>query len=61
MILRPVLRLADEANVCCYLETPYPRTHTFYERLGFKRQTEHSPFVGAPQGVVSFLRRPGQP
>ncbi len=57
-LLVPVLEIADEANEYCYLETPFPRTHKFYERLGFKRLSEHNPFVGAPQGVVTFLRNP---
>jgi GNAT superfamily N-acetyltransferase len=57
-LLEPALRLADAACCCCYLETPFPLTHVFYERLGFARQAEHNPFPGAPQGVVTFLRKP---
>jgi GNAT superfamily N-acetyltransferase len=56
-LLTPVLRLADQARVPCYLETPFPRTYKFYERLGFVRREELNPW-GAPQGVVSFLRQP---
>ena len=55
-LLAPVLKLADQSNTLCYLETPFPRTHEFYERLGFIRHAEHHSFVGAPQGVVTFLR-----
>jgi GNAT superfamily N-acetyltransferase len=57
-LLAPVLKLADQTNALCYLETPFPRTHPFYERLGFARYAEHEPFIGAPQGVVTFLRQP---
>jgi GNAT superfamily N-acetyltransferase len=55
-LLAPVLKIADETSTLCYLETPFPRTHAFYERLGFVRHAEH-PFIGAPQGVVTFLRQ----
>jgi GNAT superfamily N-acetyltransferase len=58
ILLAPVLKIADQTSTPCYLETPFPRTHAFYERLGFARHAELSPFVGAPQGVVSFLREP---
>lgn len=58
-LLAPVLKIADNSRTYCYLETPFPRTHAFYERLGFKRHGEHNPFVGAPQGVVTFLWKPG--
>lgn len=57
-ILDPVLKTAEEAKESCYLETPFPQTHEFYERLGFKRQSELNPWVGAPQGVVTFLCEP---
>jgi len=56
-LLAPVLQTADETQTTCYLETPFPRTHEFYERLGFTRHAEH-PFIGAPRGVVTFLRKP---
>ena len=36
-LLAPVLKLADQTETLCYLETPFPRTHEFYERLGAKR------------------------
>jgi GNAT superfamily N-acetyltransferase len=58
-LLAPMLKLADETSTLCYLETPFPRTHAFYARLGFVRHAEHRPFIGAPQGVVTFLRQPG--
>jgi GNAT superfamily N-acetyltransferase len=61
VLLTPVLKIADQTNTCCYLETPFPRTHAFYERLGFARHAEPNPFVGAPQVVVSFLRKPNGP
>jgi GNAT superfamily N-acetyltransferase len=57
-LLSPVLETADRTTTLCYLETPFPRTHAFYERLGFRHHAEHDAFVGAPQGIVAFLRRP---
>jgi ribosomal protein S18 acetylase RimI-like enzyme len=59
-LLAPVLHIADETATVCYLETPFPRTHGFYERLGFRKQGEHHTFKGAPHGVVSFVRPAGQ-
>ena len=61
ILLAPVLKIADQTNTLCYLETPFPRTHAFYEHLGFARHAEPNPFVGAPRVVVSFLREPGGP
>jgi GNAT superfamily N-acetyltransferase len=57
-LLAPVLHVADETMTVCYLETPFPATHRYYEALGFTRQAEHHTFRGAPQGVVAFIRRP---
>jgi len=57
-LLAPVLNVADETSTICYLETPFPRTHAFYENLGFARHEEPRTFAGAPQGVVSFVRAP---
>lgn len=47
-LLAPVLELADRTRTLCYLETPFPRTHAFYQRLGFKISSESHPFRGAP-------------
>jgi len=47
-LLVPVLEQADRARTLCYLETPFPRTHTFYQRHGFDITTESHPFQGAP-------------
>ena len=57
-LLAPVLNVADETKTMCYLETPFPGTHAFYERLGFTRHAEYSPFAGAPQAVATFVRPP---
>lgn len=57
-LLAPALEIADQTQTLCYLETPFPRTHRFYERLGFVRQRELNPFFGAPQGAITFLREP---
>jgi GNAT superfamily N-acetyltransferase len=47
-LLAPVLELADRTGTLCYLETPFPRTHAFYRRLGFEISSESHPFRGAP-------------
>ena len=47
-LLAPVLQLADATGTLCYLETPFPRTHEFYRRLGFEIRSESHPFQGAP-------------
>ena len=57
-LLAPVLNVADETNTSCYLETPFPRTHAFYERLGFELHAEYDTFAGAPQAVTAFVRPP---
>lgn len=57
-LLAPILSVADETGALCYLETPFPATHRFYEQLGFVRHGEHHLFVGAPSGVETFLRQP---
>jgi GNAT superfamily N-acetyltransferase len=57
-LLKPVLNMADETGSNCYLETPFPGTHRFYEGLGFTRDSEHFVFSGAKSGVVTFIREP---
>jgi GNAT superfamily N-acetyltransferase len=57
-LLAPALRVADETATSYYLETPFPRSHSFYEGLGFARYGEYHPFDGCPSGVVAFIRRP---
>ena len=57
-VLAPVLRQADLEGRPCYLETPFPQTHAFYQRLGFERVAELRTFEAAPP-VVTFLRGPG--
>ncbi len=47
-LLRPVLDIADQANVICYVETPFPRDIVFYQRLGFEILKKTQPFIGAP-------------
>ena len=54
-LLTPILDVADSTGTRCYLETPFARTHAFYERLGFVRLADR-PFIGAPHGVVTFIR-----
>ncbi len=48
ILLEPVLKLADQSQTLCYLETPFPRTHVFYRRLGYEITRAGNPFVGAP-------------
>jgi GNAT superfamily N-acetyltransferase len=47
-LLRPVLQQAERDGTCCYLETPFPQTHAFYERLGLQIASKGHPFAGAP-------------
>lgn len=57
-LLAPVLTVADDQRQLAYLETPFPGTHAFYGRLGFKVTGDHLPFVGAPP-IWTLERRPG--
>jgi GNAT superfamily N-acetyltransferase len=56
-LLAPVLQRADSAGTLCYLETPFRRTHAFYERLGFELTSESHPFRGAPS-LWTMIRKP---
>ncbi|GAC1407365.1 MAG: GNAT family N-acetyltransferase [Candidatus Velthaea sp.] len=56
-LLAPVLQLADQDGTLCYLETPYPATHSFYRRLRFELRPATRPFDGAPP-LWSMIRRP---
>jgi GNAT superfamily N-acetyltransferase len=58
-LLAPVLKRADEAGVDCYLETPFPDTRPFYERLGFNDTDELRPVAGAPP--IWTMTRPARP
>ena len=57
LLLKPVLQRADREGRLCYLETPFPRTHAFYQRLGFELGPAIRPFPGAPP-VWTMLRKP---
>jgi ribosomal protein S18 acetylase RimI-like enzyme len=46
-LFHPVLEKADSDGVLCYLETPFPRTHALYRRLGFEVVSESRPFPDA--------------
>ncbi|HKS89395.1 MAG TPA: GNAT family N-acetyltransferase [Stellaceae bacterium] len=59
-LLAPVLNLADQSRVLCYLETPFPRTHRFYRRLGYEISYTGNPFVGAPT-LWAMTRQPRIP
>lgn len=48
-LLEPVLVEADAAGGACYLETPFPGTRSFYERLGYEETAELEPVRGAPR------------
>lgn len=56
-LLAPVLKLADEIQTVCYLETPFPQTHVFYRRLGYEITDSANPFVGAPT-LWTMTRQP---
>lgn len=47
-LIAPVLANADREAIPCYLETPFPGTHEFYRRQGFKLGPGTHPFKGAP-------------
>ncbi|MGZ4393708.1 MAG: GNAT family N-acetyltransferase [Gaiellaceae bacterium] len=47
-LLAPVLERADAAAITCYLETPFPDTRAFYQRLGFEDTDQLRPVAGAP-------------
>jgi ribosomal protein S18 acetylase RimI-like enzyme len=55
-LLTPVLELADRSQTLCYLETPFPKTHIFYQRLGFEIKEESYVFRGAP--LWTMIRLP---
>jgi ribosomal protein S18 acetylase RimI-like enzyme len=57
-LLAPVLQLADASRTICYLETPFRRTHAFYQRIGFEIVSELHPFRGAPP-IWTMLRKSG--
>ena len=58
-LLAPVLQRADAARTLCYLETPFRRTHVFYQRLGFEVASESHPFPGAPP-LWTMIRPPAE-
>ena len=47
ILLEPVLKLADQSQTLCYLETPFPRADIFYRRLGYEITRAGNPFAGA--------------
>jgi GNAT superfamily N-acetyltransferase len=57
-LLAPAIRLADDAGLPCYLETPFRRTFPFYQRLGFRLVEETNTFPGTPP-VWTMRREPG--
>ena len=59
-LVERVLRLADQTQTLCYLETPFPRTHAFYQRLGFEIATASNPFRRAPT-LWTMTRHPRVP
>ena len=56
-LLAPVFERADAEGHLCYLETPFPGTIPFYERLGFQTSAEAKPFT-ASASVWTMIRRP---
>ena len=56
-LLAPVHERADAERVACYLETPFARTHPFYERFGYSVREELRPLAtDAP--LWTMLREP---
>jgi GNAT superfamily N-acetyltransferase len=56
-LLSPTLAQADAGSVPCYLETPFPQTRAFYERLGFEESGQLYPVQGAPP-IWTMTRSP---
>jgi hypothetical protein len=56
-LLQPAVAEADRAGVLCYLETPFPRTHAFYQRLGFEIASTSRPFPSA-RPLDIMIRKP---
>lgn len=54
-LLSPVLEQANADGTLCYLETPFPQTHRFYEQLGFTITSESQPFA-APTPIWTMTR-----
>jgi len=59
-LLAPVIARADQEEIACYLETPFPDTRAFYRRLGFQDTTELRPVAGAPP-IWTMTRPPVSP
>ena len=57
-LLAPVHERADAERVPCYLETPFARTHPFYERLGYRVQEELKPLATTDAPLWTMLREP---
>jgi len=57
-LLAPVHERADTERVFCYLETPFSRTHPFYERLGYRIRQEVRPLEQHGPPVWTMLREP---
>jgi GNAT superfamily N-acetyltransferase len=56
-LLQPVLAQADHDGLLCCLETPFPRTHAFYRRLGFELKSSVRPFEDA-RPLDIMIRKP---
>lgn len=56
-LLAPALAQADAVGAPCHLETPFPETHAFYERLGFRVVGTVDVFPGA-RPMTLMNRRP---
>jgi ribosomal protein S18 acetylase RimI-like enzyme len=56
-VLRPVLRTADDENVCGFLETSSASNIAFYSTLGFE-VTDYRQISGGGPHVWAMLRRP---
>jgi ribosomal protein S18 acetylase RimI-like enzyme len=56
-LMVPVLEAADAAKMPCYLETPFPQTLPFYQKLGYEVIGEPRPFTGGPQ-LWAMTRKP---
>jgi GNAT superfamily N-acetyltransferase len=55
-LLRPCLAVVDQSHLPAYLETPNPRTVSFYERLGFEVTGQAQ--AGSCPPITCMLREP---
>jgi len=56
-IMLPILKMADQSNLKCYVDTASKRSHNFFKRLGFEMVKE-VPSDGSMPSFWCFVRNP---